>query len=432
MLDMSGLARVLDVDRDAGLVKVEAGIDLRSLSETLWGYGLALENLGDIDKQTVSGAISTATHGTGSRFRNLSSLVAAVELVLADGTLVESGRVGPGWAAGRSGLARGAGRDRDGDAARDAGVHAQARRFAAPARRGARAPRRSRRRLRPLRVLRLPTHRSGADAAERTDRRPRRSRATPRPEFATEVLAENWAMGAVARLGRLAPSKIPGLARFVSSRVGRTSVKQDRSYRVFASRRLIRFTEMEYAIPRRHGAEAVPRVLDAAERAEPGVGFPIEVRFVAGDDADLSPAFDRDTCYIAVHQFEGMPWEGYFRAVEAIMDDYGGRPHWGEAPLPDRRDAGRALPALERVPSRARAARPVRELPQRLHGPRPRPAAERRRLVAREQLAIARRLRAARRRTPRAADGRSRSPGRDRSRALAARRLLGASPRPRR
>ncbi len=89
MLRMDRLDRVLDVDRDAGLVKVEAGIGLRALSEAIWGYGMALENLGDIDKQTISGAISTATHGTGARFRNLSTLVEAVELVLPDGTLFE-------------------------------------------------------------------------------------------------------------------------------------------------------------------------------------------------------------------------------------------------------------------------------------------------------------------------------------------------------
>lgn len=89
MLRMDRLDRVLEVDREAGLVKVEAGIGLRALSEAIWGYGMALESLGDIDRQTISGAISTATHGTGGRFRNLSTLVEAVELVLPDGTLLD-------------------------------------------------------------------------------------------------------------------------------------------------------------------------------------------------------------------------------------------------------------------------------------------------------------------------------------------------------
>ena len=103
------------------------------------------------------------------------------------------------------------------------------------------------------------------------------------------------------------------------------------AYRVYATERGVRFTEMEYAIPRAHGREALERVLatDRAPQRSP-VPFPIEVRFAAGDDAFLSTAHGRDTAYIAVHQFTGMPFETFFRAVEAIMDGYGGRPHWGK------------------------------------------------------------------------------------------------------
>src|SRR5262245_44644878 len=89
MLRMDRLERLLDVDRESGLVKVEAGMVVRAPHETIRGDGRPLENLGDIDKQTISGAISTATHGTGSRFRNLSSLIEAMELVVGDGTMVE-------------------------------------------------------------------------------------------------------------------------------------------------------------------------------------------------------------------------------------------------------------------------------------------------------------------------------------------------------
>src|SRR3954453_20059346 len=89
MIRIEALNRVLDADPDSGLVKVEAGITLRDLSASLWERGLAMENLGDIDRQTLAGAISTATHGTGARFRNLSAQVAALELVLADGSVLE-------------------------------------------------------------------------------------------------------------------------------------------------------------------------------------------------------------------------------------------------------------------------------------------------------------------------------------------------------
>ena len=329
MLHMDRLDRVLDVDRDAGLVKVEAGIGLRALSEAIWGYGMALENLGDIDKQTISGAVSTATHGTGARFRNLSTLIEAVELVLPDGTLLEvSAESEPELLpAVRVGLGA-------------LGVIATVTLRTGPAFtiRRVDSPL-------PLEetLERVQDLADGSDhfefyvfphtetallrQSERTDEPPKPRNAVL--EYAQEVVLENWVIGGVARLGRRLPARIPQLSRFVASQVGK-STKLDRSYRVYASDRRVRFTEMEYAIPRRHAAEAARRVLDAAERAQPPVGFPIEVRFVAADDSWLSPAHDRDTAYIAVHQFQGMSWESYFRSVEAIMLEYGGRPHWGK------------------------------------------------------------------------------------------------------
>ena len=329
LLEMDGLDRVLDVDREAGLVKVESGIELRPLSELIWGHGLALENLGDIDKQTISGAVSTATHGTGSRFRNLSSQIEAMELVLPDGTLLEVSRESEPdlLAAARVGLGA-------------LGVIATIILRTVPSF----SIRRTDSPL-PLKetLERIQDLADGPDhfefyvfphtdvallrQSERTDEPPApRNRAV---EFGQEIVLENWVMGGIARLGRRLPSRIPRLSKFVSSQLGK-STKIDRSYLVYASERRIRFTEMEYAIPRRFAADAVERVLAAAEAADPPVGFPIEVRFVAGDDSMLSPAHDRDTTYIAVHQYKGMAWEGYFRAVEAIMDEYGGRPHWGK------------------------------------------------------------------------------------------------------
>ena len=329
LFEMGGLDRVLDVQRDAGLVKVEAGLGLRALSELIWGHGMALENLGDIDKQTVSGAIATGTHGTGSRFRNISTQIEAMELVLPDGTLLDVSSTSepdllPAVRVGLGAL----------------GVIATITLRTVPAFtiRRTDSPQ-------PLSetLERLQDLADGSDHFEfyvfpHTDvallRQSDRTDEPPDPrhpvvDFGQEVILENWVMGAIARAGRRLPSKIPRLSRFVASQLGR-SVKTDRSYRVFASRRMVRFTEMEYAIPRGQAIDAIPRVLEVAERADPPVGFPIEVRFVAGDDSMLSPAHDRDTCYVAVHQYQGMAWESYFRSVESIMDSYGGRPHWGK------------------------------------------------------------------------------------------------------
>jgi L-gulono-1,4-lactone dehydrogenase len=327
MLRLEGLHRVLDVDRESGLVKVEGGITIRALNEALHSHGLALENLGDIDRQTIAGAISTATHGTGAALPNISGQVEAIELVLGDGSVRELGRGDGDLRAARVGL---------GALGAIASVTLRAvpaftlRRIDAPA---------------PLaevldglgelaaahdhfELFTFP-HTGTALTISRD-----RVQEEPRPRgrvsaYVNEIVLENYAMDALSRVGRRFPRALPRLSRLASAQLTR-SERVDRGYRLFASERRIRFTEMEYAIPRGNGAEAIRRVVAVAERPELRVGFPIEVRVVAGDDAYLSPTYKQDSCYIAVHQYRGVPWEPYFRTVEAIMSEYGGRPHWGK------------------------------------------------------------------------------------------------------
>jgi L-gulonolactone oxidase len=118
----------------------------------------------------------------------------------------------------------------------------------------------------------------------------------------------------------------------------------DRAHRVFASVRRVRFREMEYAVPR----AAVPHVLAEIERyldrSGERIGFPVEVRFAAADDIWLSTAHGRDTGYVAVHQYHLREHEQYFRAVEAIAEDVGGRPHWGKIHYRDAESLRGAYP----------------------------------------------------------------------------------------
>jgi L-gulonolactone oxidase len=92
----------------------------------------------------------------------------------------------------------------------------------------------------------------------------------------------------------------------------------------------VRFAEMEYAIPRAAARQAISCLVAMVKARAFLLSFPVEVRFVAADDIPLSPAYGRESCYIAVHVFQGMPYEPYFRAVEEIMRSHGGRPHWGK------------------------------------------------------------------------------------------------------
>jgi L-gulonolactone oxidase len=329
MVRTEALRGVLDADPSSGLVRVAAGTVLADLNQELARLGLAMENLGDIDRQTLAGAISTGTHGTGARLRNISAQVEALELVLADGgvreltkdeepELLRAARVGVGALGAISAVTLRCvpaftlervdmPRPRDEVLARfdelaDANEHFEL--FTFP-------------------------YADNALVLERN-----RSEGPPRPRGAfaahlNDVVLENWALGALSATGKALPRMIPALSR-LAGRLASGSRTVDRSDRVFANERRVRFTEMEYGVPREHGAEAARRVIEWVRANRYPVFFPIEMRVAAGDDASLSPSHKRDTAYVAVHQYRGMEWRPYFEAVEEIMDSYGGRPHWGK------------------------------------------------------------------------------------------------------
>jgi L-gulono-1,4-lactone dehydrogenase len=324
MLDLGALDRVLEVD--GARVTVQAGITLKRLGEELAARGLALENQGDIDAQTLAGATATATHGTGIRFRNLSAGIVGLRLVTAAGETLDL-REGDELLAARVSLGA-------------LGVVSRITLRCVP---GFTLYRRDEPRPLGETLDRLDEHVEGADHFEfwvfpytRTalTRTCRRGGDAPSPTPAwrrrlQEDALENGLLELVCRTGRAVPRGVPRLNRLVTTAMSPSDV-EDHSHRVFATRRRVRFNEMEYAIPRAHARAAVQRALDMIERHRLPVGFPLEVRFAAADDALLSTAHGRETCYVAVHQYRGMEYESCFRAFEEIMDPYDGRPHWGK------------------------------------------------------------------------------------------------------
>jgi L-gulono-1,4-lactone dehydrogenase len=343
MLDLSRMNRVLRVEGE--LVTVQGGIGLHELAAELAERGLALENQGDIDLQTLAGAVATATHGTGARFPNLSAQIAGMAIVTAAGERIELGEGSEELLAARVSLGA-------------LGVVSELTVRCVPlfSIRRVDEPRPLRATLERLEELALEhdhfelfafpyTDTAVVLSSERGDFEPRppgRAKA-----YAQEVLIENRLLGAAFRLGRRFPRLIPGVNRGLARVVSRT-VRTDLSHRVYANRRDVRFTEMEYALPRGHGGEAARRVLDLIERRRIDVGFPIEVRVARGDDAYLSTAHGRDTAYVAVHQYVGMQFESYFRAVESIMGEYGGRPHWGKRHYRSAADLSELYPDWDR------------------------------------------------------------------------------------
>jgi FAD-linked oxidoreductase len=327
LIELDQYRRVLDIDPERATATVQAGVPLWDLNGALAARGLGMENLGDIAYQSIAGAISTGTHGTGSRLRGLAAQVIGLELVTADGSVVscsadEEPEV---FAAARLGLGA-------------IGVLSTVTLQCVPAFNllAVEEPMRMDDALADFDALA-----DGNDHFEfywvphtgwaltkrnnRTDRPVDRSRVN---EFVNRTLLENVAFGAVCRLGRLRPKWIPALSKLMKS--GGRNEYVERSYRVFTSPRMVHFYEMEYAIPRSSVVDVLQRLTAWVNSSGLTISFPVEVRVAAADDIPLSTASGRDSAYIAVHVYWGMPYEQYFRGVEAIMNSVQGRPHWGK------------------------------------------------------------------------------------------------------
>ncbi|MCW4352420.1 FAD-binding protein [Hoyosella sp. YIM 151337] len=328
-LDLSALSGFSDIDLTRRAVTVKAGTLLRDLNAALHTLGLALENLGDIDTQTVAGAISTGTHGTGARLGNLATQVLALELVQPDGSVVRcSAEEKPDlFAAARVSLGA-------------LGVISTVTLRCVP-----RFVLAANEQPEPIEQV-LDTMQQAADANDHFEffmfpygckalvKRNNRTADEPAPlswaaEFLSYELIENRAFAALCRLGRTVPASVKPAGR-IADAVLSARAYRDWSYRVFATPRKVRMVESEYAIPRGALAEVLTALRSLYGRLATPVAFPVEVRFSASDEIWLSPSYDRETAYVAVHQFEGMPYLEYFREFEAIARAAGGRPHWGK------------------------------------------------------------------------------------------------------
>ncbi|MET8178775.1 D-arabinono-1,4-lactone oxidase [Streptomyces sp. NPDC005336] len=323
------LVGVRELDREAGTVTVAAGTPLKQLNETLAAHGLSLTNMGDIMEQTVAGATSTGTHGTGRDSASIAAQIRGLELVTADGSVLRcSARENPEiFAAARIGLgALGV------VSAITFGVE---REFLLTAREEP-----------------MPFDRVMADfeqlAAENehfefywfphtgncNTKRNNRSTGPAAPVgrvsgWVDDELLSNGIFQVACSVGRAVPATIPGIAK-ISSRALSARSYTDIPYKVFTSPRRVRFLEMEYAVPREAAVTALRELKATVERSGLRVGFPVEVRTAPADDIPLSTASGRDTAYIAVHLYRGTPHRAYFTAAEQIMTAHGGRPHWGK------------------------------------------------------------------------------------------------------
>ncbi|MFF7815119.1 D-arabinono-1,4-lactone oxidase [Streptomyces sp. NPDC007945] len=338
---LTGIRRI---DRAAMTVTVESGTPLKRLNVALAREGLSLTNMGDIMEQTVAGATSTGTHGTGRDSASLAAQIRALELVTADGGVMTCSeeRHPEVFAAARIGLGA--------LGVVSAITFAVEPLFLLTARE---EPMRFDRVIAEFDQLHAENEHFEFYWFPHTDncntKRNNRSAgpAAPLPRlggwFEDEFLS-NGVFRAACALGRAVPPAIPSIAR-VSSRALSARTYTDIPYKVFTTPRRVRFLEMEYALPREAATTALRELKAMVERSPLKVSFPVEVRTAPADDITLSTASGRETAYIAVHLYRGTPHRGYFTAVERIMTAHGGRPHWGKV---HTRDADRLAAAYPR------------------------------------------------------------------------------------
>lgn len=338
-LDLSGLSGLLAVQGNR--VKVGAGTRLHRLPELLGPLGLAMENLGDIDAQTIAGATSTGTHGTGAGFRGLAAQIAALTLVIADGTVRELSAGSELFEAARLGLgALGVIVDVTLECVPAFKLHAVER-------------------PEPLEAV-LESYVDRCVTADhfefywfphtsvaltKTNTRlpveaPSRPLGRWRRWFDDSFMA-NTVFAGLCNLGMALPGVVPSVNRLASKLTGDREFT-DVSTSVFTTQRRVRFREMEYALPR----EAITSAIRDIERLIAGRGwrisFPLEIRVAAPDDLWLSTAYGRETGYIAVHRYYKEEYREYFGGVEQIFRAHGGRPHWAKIHTLD-------APALRRL-----------------------------------------------------------------------------------
>ncbi|MFB2581562.1 D-arabinono-1,4-lactone oxidase [Herbiconiux sp. P15] len=331
LLELDDLSGIVSVDRDRGRVTLLAGTRLHQLPRLLRPYELALANMGDIDRQSISGAISTGTHGTGTAFGGIATQVVGITLVTAEGELRRIDEQNEPDLLPAAALSLGA-----------LGIIVEVTLQCVPA-----FALEAVERPLPLDEVigDLHGHATATDHFEfywfpgTTTAVTKSNRRLPADTelaqlgraqaFLDDTLLANGVYRVTCAAGRLAPAIVPTVNR-LAERLWSHRTYSDHSHRVFATSRTVRFREMEYALP----AEAVPEALRAIDAliTERGwrISFPIEVRQAAADDLWLSTATGRETGYIAVHRYHREDHTEYFEAVEEIMDTHRGRPHWGK------------------------------------------------------------------------------------------------------
>lgn len=319
---------IVQVNEGTQQVSVKAGTKLRLLGDLLFKHGLAMENLGDIDAQSIAGTISTGTHGTGTQFGTISTQVVALKFVNGKGEVISCSKEENTELFKAAQVSLGV-----------LGIITEITLQCVPAYR-----------LEMLNRQESFEEVMGTLTQRNTDNRnfefycfPYSQKvwtktaniAQDQPDkvgfanFLTEYVLENYAFKVLCEGARWFPGLNKNVAKISAASIPNIR-KVFQSHKVYATKRLVRFYEMEYNIPTEAHGEVIREILGIIDKKKFNVHFPIENRFVKKDDIFMSPAYGRDSAYIACHVYNKKDYKAYFDALEPIFKAYQGRPHWGK------------------------------------------------------------------------------------------------------
>ncbi|MCS7086324.1 MAG: D-arabinono-1,4-lactone oxidase, partial [Bacteroidia bacterium] len=324
---------LISLDRMQGLIstggmsaEVCAGTRLRRLGKLLFDQGLAMENLGDIDKQSLAGAMSTGTHGTGMSFGVIATQATQITFIDGTGEKRTLDQADPEFKS--TAVSLGA-----------MGVITSVRLRLLPAYNLECVKKKEKLddTLAKIDEYRFNNRNFeffwfpysdyccpkifNVTAAAPVER--------PMRKFLVDVVYENGLFKIFSEINRAFPSLSPYISRLASA--GLSTVREvHHGHRIYSSPRLVRFIEMEYGVPASEGPAVMQKIRRFISQQRIRVHFPIEYRYVRGDDLSLSPAYGRDTVFISCHMYKGMEYNRYFKGLEPIFLAHGGRPHWGK------------------------------------------------------------------------------------------------------
>ncbi len=344
LVSLDLLSGIEDIDEDELTATVYAGTRLHEIGEELGKRGYAQENLGDINVQSIAGAISTGTHGTGIQFGNVSSQVIALTFVTADGEVITTSKTENQSYFHASLVSLGT-----------FGIIVKVK----------------------LKMIKAPIYEYRSDKVKfqqlikdlpdyiNNNRHfefymfPYSDLVQVKTMNITEkqpqslsfhhfknLWLENYLFYFLSTISKWIPKTSSTISKISALGVGKASVVSE-SFNLFATPRLVRFREMEYCIPIEHFQKAIREVKEKIETERFQVHFPIECRVVKGDDIWLSPSYQRNSAYIAFHMYKGMDYEHYFASMEEIMLRYEGRPHWGKMHTRTKEDLSNIYPKFQ-------------------------------------------------------------------------------------